>query len=202
MATDATLDDVMDKDGTCGWNINVLEYRHAMAGKCPPSTILVGLSSGDIYLGVQKDHVNMVSLECGARGEKRCCEIIGGKRGQVFPVVRVKDPLVVIKVKKAVMFAGDFPHAGVRNFSCNAPEQILIDELDEQMSAINRMHKTETKRNSEKAKMLTNFKGLSSLCRFHYTTVPADGSVLIPQNRIGYTGCLTNLPDGGFTDKD
>ena len=39
-------------------------------------------------------------------------------------------------------------------------------------------------------------------CRFHYTTVPADGSVLIPQNKVGYTGCLTNLPDGGFTDNN
>merc|ERR1712063_24281 len=93
-----------------GWEIDRLEYNAAMSSRNAPASILLGMNDKvEALLGVQKDQV----VRCD-EGDSKKCQIIGGK-GEVYEIVRENKSLVVIKADNAVMFTGDFPHAGVRN---------------------------------------------------------------------------------------
>jgi hypothetical protein len=95
------------EDPVAGWEVGRLEYNEAMASPFAPSSIIVPMGE-EAFLGVQKDQIRKVA--------PRRCKVVCGT-GEMFKVVRETEHLVVLRTKCEFMFAGDFPHAGVRNIS-------------------------------------------------------------------------------------
>jgi len=192
----ADFDDMVELDAITGWEVDRLEYNDAMASPAAPGSLLVGLHSGDyVYLGVQKDQI--LRLENGT------CKIKNG-RDEVFPIVRENDHLVVVEVKRGVMFPGDFPHAGVRNFSADSEEQRLMDQLVQNIADINKRYTVHEQvlRTNATVEMMSNFPGLNKLCRLHCSTKMIKGGILVPSNSVGFDGCLPNEPDRRCLESD
>ena len=117
-------------------------------------------------------------------------------------MTRENDFLVVLHTNPGVMFTGDFPHAGVRNFPVGSPEDKLmmefygkIEHIIEEGNEYDEDHEEVTKR---MINMMCNFKGLDKLCRFHCSTEPIGGPLRIPRNTVGFVDCRPNPPDVGF----
>ena len=192
----ADFDDMVELDAIPGWEVDRLEYNDAMASPAAPGSLLVGLNGGDsVYLGVQKDQI--LRLENGE------CKIKNG-RDEVFPIVRENDHLVVVEVKRGVMFPGDFPHSGVRNFSADSEEQRLMDQLVQNIADINKRYTVHEQvlRTKATVEMMSNFPGLNKLCRLHCSTRMMKGGILIPSNSVGFDGCLPNEPDRRCLESD
>lgn len=92
---------------------------------------------------------------------------------------------------------GDFPHAGVRNFPADSDEQRLMDQLIEKIAEINKRYPVHERvlRTKATVEMMANFPGLNKLCRLHCSTRMVKGGILIPDNSVGFDGCLPNDPD-------
>ena len=192
----AEFDDMVELDAITGWEVDRLEYNNAMASPAAPGSLLVGLHSGDsVYLGVQKDQI--LRLENGT------CKIKNG-RDEIFSIVRENDHLVVVEAKRGVMFTGDFPHAGVRNFSADSEEQRLMDQLVQNIADINKRYPVHEQvlRTKATVEMMSNFPGLNKLCRLHCSTKMIKGGILIPSNSVGFDGCLPNEPDRRCLESD
>ena len=117
----ADQDEMVELEAIPGWEVDRLEYNAAMASPAAPGSLLVGLHGGDsVFLGVQKDQIVRVDK----------CKIRNGKHDEILSIVRENDHLVVVEAKRGVMFTGDFPHAGVRNFPADSNEQQLMDPRD------------------------------------------------------------------------
>lgn len=173
-----------------GWEVDRLEYNAAMASPAAPGSLLVGLHGGDsVFLGVQKDQVVRVGNDK--------CKIRNGKHDEILPIVRENDHLVVVKAKRGVMFTGDFPHAGVRNFLSDSEEQRLMDLLKEKIAEIADRYPVHERvlRTKATVDMMANFPGLNKLCRLHCSTRMIKGGILVPDNSVGFDGCLPNEPD-------
>lgn len=171
-----------------GWEVGRLEYNDAMSSPHAPSSILLGMNdSQKVLLGVQKDQIKRIE------GTNQCT-IIGGT-GQPLAIVCEKEHLVVLEVDKAVMFSGDFPHAGVRNVPEDSPENELLQRLNSKIAAIFQ-DTTLTKREALDAivDMLCNFKGLSKLCRLFCSTEMLDGKMKNSKNAVGFSDCFANPP--------
>ena len=192
----AEFDDMAELDAIPGWEVDRLEYNNAMSSPAAPGSLLVGLHGGDfVYLGVQKDQI--LRLENGT------CKIKNG-RDEVFPIVRENDHLVVVEAKRGVMFTGDFPHAGVRNFSADSEEQRLMEQLVQNIADINKRYPVHEQvlRTKATVEMMSNFPGLNKLCRLHCSTRMIKGGILIPNNSVGFDGCLPNEPDRRCLESD
>lgn len=173
-----------------GWEVDRLEYNAAMASPAAPGSLLVGLHGGEsVFLGVQKDQVVRVGNDK--------CKIRNGKHDEILAIVRENDHLVVVEAKRGVMFTGDFPHAGVRNFSSESEEQRLMDKLKEKIAEIADRYPVHERvlRTKATVDMMANFPGLNKLCRLHCSTRMIKGGILVPDNSVGFDGCLPNDPD-------
>ena len=174
-----------------------LEYNAAMASPAAPGSLLVGLHGGDsVYLGVQKDQIVRIG--------KDKCKVRNGKHDEILPIVRENDHLVVVEAKRGVMFTGDFPHAGVRNFSADSDEQRLMDMLKEKIAEIADRYPVHERvlRTKATVEMMANFPGLNKLCRLHCSTRMVKGGILVPDNSVGFDGCLPNEPDRRCFEND
>ena len=173
-----------------GWEVDRLEYNAAMASPAAPGSLLVGLHGGDsVFLGVQKDQVVRV-------GNNKC-KIRNGNHNEILPIVRENNHLVVVEAKRGVMFTGDFPHAGVRNFPAGSDEQRLMDQLKEKIAEIADRYPVHERvlRTKATVEMMASFPGLNKLCRLHCSTRMIKGGILVPDNSVGFDGCLPNAPD-------
>jgi hypothetical protein len=116
--------------------------------------------------------------------------------------MRENDFLVVLQANPGGLFTGDFPHAGVRNFSVGSAEDTLmmkfygkIESILEEGQDNGEDHEEITR---EMITMMCNFKGLNRLCRFHCSTEPTGGPLRIPRNTVGFVDCKPNPPDVGI----
>ena len=181
---------MVELEAVPGWEVDRLEYNAAMASPAAPGSLLVGLHGGDsVFLGVQKDQIVRVG--------KDKCKIRNGKHDEILPIVRENDHLVVVEAKRGVMFTGDFPHAGVRNFQAESEEQRLMDQLREKIAEIADRYPVHERvlRTKASVEMMSKFPGLNKLCRLHCSTRMIKGGILVPDNSVGFDGCLPNEPD-------
>lgn len=191
-------DDVMTSlNPIAGWEIDRLEYNHAMESAFAPSSIIVGLGDkNEALLGVQKDRIDRI-------GDGNSCKIRGGC-DEVVPIVRETDYLVVVKLRTGGMFTGDFPHAGVRNIPHGSTEDTLMSLLNKKIADIVATYPAKERVLQTKAMvdMMCNFPGLNKLCRLHCSTEMLGGKVCIPPNTIGFSECLANPPDSRCYEMD
>jgi hypothetical protein len=112
-------DDSCDsEEAVLGWEANRLAYNSAMSSQFAPSSMLVGMNdNGRIAVGVQKDQVKR------SKRNRSECQIVNGKPNEDFSIIRENDHNVVLWAGPGVVFTGDFPHAGVRNFSPGSDDQ-------------------------------------------------------------------------------
>ena len=181
---------MVELEAVPGWEVDRLEYNAAMASPAAPGSLLVGLHGGDsVFLGVQKDQIVRIG--------KDKCKIQNGKHDEILPIVRENDHLVVVEAKRGVMFTGDFPHAGVRNFQAESEEQRLMDQLKEKIAEISDRYPVHERvlRTKAAVEMMANFPRLNKLCRLHCSTRMIKGGILVPDNSVGFDGCLPNEPD-------
>jgi hypothetical protein len=148
--------------------------------------MIIGMGeAGPVFLGVQRDEVQQVSMAK--------CKIKGGKVGETFDIVRETEHLVVIKGEQGFMFTGDFKHAGVRHSS----DDELLEDLNKRVSAIvDDEALSDKKRMNLVMDIICNFKGLNRLCRLHCATRLIKRNVELQHNTIGFTGCWKNTPRG------
>mmetsp|Transcript_33797 Transcript_33797/g.73241 ORF Transcript_33797/g.73241 Transcript_33797/m.73241 type:complete len:1510 (+) Transcript_33797:223-4752(+) len=185
--------ELFEYDMIPGWEVERLMYNAAMASPYAPGSLLVGLHGGDgiVYLGVQRDYV----LKMPGTGNK--CKIKGGRKDEFFTIVRENEHLVVVAAAKGVVFTGDFPHAGVRNFPKRSEEQELMDLLNSKIVEINSKYPAHERllRTKSYVQMMCDFPNLNKLCRLHCSTEMVDGQISTPHNMIGFDGCYPNAPD-------
>lgn len=174
-----------------GWEFDRLAYNEAMASPNAPSSLLISMNdSEEVYVGVQKNQIEKYSCKEGH------CRIVNGVPSEEFPIIRETEFLVVIRGKPGVMFTGDFPHAGVRNVQVGSSEDVLMKEFFEKVDAIT---KESIKRPNKEivrniSKMMCQFPNLNQICRFHCSTEPLRGPLIIPRNTVGFVGCNPNPP--------
>jgi len=181
-----------------GWEIDRLEYNAAMSSRNAPASILLGMNEKtEALLGVQKDQI----IRCD--GETKNCQIIGGK-GEIYEIVRENKSLVVIKANNAIMFTGDFPHAGVRNISKGTPEDEMMTKLYKKIqSAIDELHQDDLVGQSRAVlDVLCNTPGLIRICRLHCSTEMLTGNMRIPVNTVGFSECVPNPLDARCVEAD
>jgi hypothetical protein len=107
------------------WECSRTKYNAAMCSTHAPGGMILGMGeAGPVFLGVQRDEVQQVSLAK--------CKIKGGKVGETFDIVQETEHLVVIKGEQGFMFTGDFKHAGMRHSS----DDELLEDLNKRVSAI------------------------------------------------------------------
>ena len=102
--------------------------------------------------------------------------------------------MITIEGKPGVSFTGDFQHAGVRNFDRGTVEDSLMERLFANIQeAI--QEATETEDSTEQViAMMCEFSGLNQICRFHCSTEPVEGPLVIPRNAVGFVDCKKNPP--------
>lgn len=186
-----TKKELAAKDGIIdGFEIDRLRYNTVMSSPHAPSSMLVALgSSGEMLVGVQKDRIMRET-----QGGKWCS--IEGADGARYEIVRESDTLVVLLVKGGVIFTGDFPHCGVRNFSRGTRENEMLNNLNQKIQKINEEYATRPlSRSRAIVEMLGRFPGLDQLSRLHCSTKTHDCSISIPFNMIGYAECFSNQRD-------
>jgi fructose-1,6-bisphosphatase len=78
-----------------------------------------------------------------------------------------------------------------------------MDDLVEEIATIEEKYpNNRLDRMKATVEMMTNFPGLNRLCRLHCSTKMINGGILIPNNSVGYHGCLPNEPDNGFVEME
>jgi hypothetical protein len=128
--------------------------------------------------------------------------VTNGQPGELLDVVRDNDFLTVVSVHGCV-FTGDFPHAGVQNFTTQSEEERLMIDLVQNVEEIHAKHKkNHVEANRELIKMLCKFPGLNRLCRLHCSTEPLDMDMIIPRNKVGFYDCFANPPMDESDNKD
>jgi hypothetical protein len=175
-----------------GWETNRLAYNSAMASKFAPSSMLIGMNDkgGKMLVGVQKDQI-----ERSGRNRDEC-QVVNGKPNEDFSIIRENKHLVVLGATPGVVFTGDFPHAGVRNFAPGSSEDSLMNKLNEKIDATLESSPEESQVIPAIVDMLCSFGGLNRICRLFCSTELVQTKMTIPRNTIGFTGCYDNLPDG------
>jgi hypothetical protein len=189
----ANMEGVLD-----GFEIDVLRYNTVMSSPYAPSSLLVGLGpSGDMLVGVQKDRILRETL-----GSKWC--VIEGADDVKYEIVRETGTLAVLRVSGGVIFTGDFPHCGVRNFHRGTPDEELVKDLNQKIRTITNEYSSRQRvsRSKTVVEMLGQFPGLNRLCRLHCSTQTHDCSISIPFNMIGYAECFANQRDDRCLDTD
>jgi hypothetical protein len=180
-----------DEEAVLGWEANRLAYNSAMASQFAPSSMLIGMNDdGRMAVGVQKDQVKR------SKRNSDECQIVNGKPNEDFSIIRENDHLVVLGVGPGVVFTGDFPHAGVRNFSPGSDEDGLMNALNDKIDAILESNPEESSAIPATIDMLCSFGGLRRICRLFCSTELLQTNMTIPRNTIGFTGCYDNLPGG------
>lgn len=98
--------------------------------------------------------------------------------------------MIVIEAVPGVVFTGDFQHAGVRNFDRGTLEDKIMERLFDSVAEINRRdgHVLEV------VDHFCRFPNLYKICRFHCSTEPKHGALVIPRNAIGFVDCQENPP--------
>jgi hypothetical protein len=126
---------------------------------------------------------------------------VDGKADEEFRIVRENDFLVVLLANPGVMFSGDFPHAGVRNFPKGSRGDKLMKKLNNSIQAILDEGEEGGEEHSDTRKEIMNlmcsFKDLDKICRLHCSTEPLVDWLRIPRNTVGFVGCRPNPPEGG-----
>jgi hypothetical protein len=98
--------------------------------------------------------------------------------------------MITIEGKPGVSFTGDFQHAGVRNFDKGTVEDTLMERL-----FANIREATSSEDPTEQViAMMCKFSGLNRICRFHCSTEPVAGPLVIPRNAVGFVDCKKNPP--------
>jgi hypothetical protein len=132
------------------------------------------------------------------------CTILRGD-GKRFRIVRENDSVVVISVRGGVLFTGEFPHCGVRNFKRGTKEDNIMEEVSAQVSHFIEMFGPQHRIPRDKAiiNMFCNLKGMNRLTRLHCSVVTRDrGLSQIPFNMIGYANCFINERDDRCLQND
>lgn len=132
------------------------------------------------------------------------CTIFRGD-GKRFRIVRENDSVVVISVRGGVLFTGEFPHCGVRNFKRGTREDSIMEEVSAQVSHFIEMFGPQHRISRDKAiiNMFCNLKGMNRLTRLHCSVVTRDrGLSQIPFNMIGYANCYINERDDRCLQND
>jgi hypothetical protein len=100
--------------------------------------------------------------------------------------------MITIEGKPGIAFTGDFQHAGVRNFDKGTSEDSLMQGLFQGiLEATNPRSEDSTERVID---LMCSFPGLNRICRFHCSTEPAEGPLVIPRNAVGFVDCKKNPP--------
>lgn len=124
------------------------------------------------------------------------CTIFRGD-GTKYKIVRENDNIVVLSVAGGVVFTGEFPHCGVRNFRRGTKEDEMMEELYSKITTFVEGHNPRQRLSRDKAivDMLCNFPGLSRLSRLHCSITARKCCISIPFNMIGYANCFLNERD-------
>ena len=180
-----------------GWEVDRLAYNEAMSSPNAPASLVMGMGDNtEVLLGVQNDQIIRV-------GGKLCC-IKGGVDDECFEIVRENESLVVIRATTAVMFTGDFPHAGVRNVKVGSSQERLLGSLNKRIAfvlghCVDNYSLAQTKGVVD---VLCGFPNLDSLCRLHFATVMSTTKLPVPVNTVGFNDCLANPRDTRCLDGD
>jgi hypothetical protein len=125
---------------------------------------------------------------------------VDGKADEEFRIVRENDFLVVLLANPGVMFSGDFPHAGVRNFPKGSRGDKLMERLNSSIQSILDEAEEGGEEHSDTRKdimsLMCGFKDLDKICRLHCSTEPLVDWLRIPRNTVGFVGCRPNPPEG------
>lgn len=125
------------------------------------------------------------------------CTILRGD-GTRFEIVRENDSIVVVSICGGVLFTGEFPHCGVRNFQHGTKEDELMEEISSKIAHFIKIHGPQQRLPRDKAviTMFCNLPGMNRLTRLHCSIVTRDrGLAQIPFNTIGYANCFNNERD-------
>ena len=72
-----------------------------------------------------------------------------------------------------------------------------MNKLNAQIEAVNQRYPAHERvlRTKAVVELMCNFPNLNKLCRLHCSTEMLKGHIQIPENTIGFDGCLPNVPD-------
>jgi hypothetical protein len=180
-----------------GWELERLDYNEAMSSPNAPASLVVGMGDAtEVLLGVQNDQTIRVA-------EKVCC-IKGGVDNEYFEIVRENKFLVVVRAQSAVMFTGDFPHAGVRNVKAGSSQEQLLSSLNNRIAKVLEQYPDDDPVAQTKAvvAVLCRFPNLDQLCRLHCSSEMTNAKLSIPANTVGFSDCLANTPDTRCLESD
>lgn len=180
-----------------GWELERLDYNEAMSSPNAPASLVMGMgNTSEVLLGVQNDQIVRVA-------EKLCC-IKGGVDNECFEIVRENKFLVVVRAQPAVMFTGDFPHAGVRNVKVGSSQEQLLLSLNERIAKVLEQYPDDdpVAQTKEVVAVLCRFPNLDQLCRLHCSSEMTNAKLSIPANTVGFSDCLANTPDTRCLESD
>jgi hypothetical protein len=123
---------------------------------------------------------------------------------EYFEIVRENKFLVVVRAQSAVMFTGDFPHAGVRNVKAGSSQEQLLSSLNNRIAKVLEQYPDDDPVAQTKAvvAVLCRFPNLDQLCRLHCSSEMTNAKLSIPANTVGFSDCLANTPDTRCLESD
>jgi len=139
-------------------------------------------------------------------GKQNTKQSIGGKEctilrgdGSRYKIVRENNNIVVLSVSGGVVFTGEFPHCGVRNFRRGTKDDELMEEICFKIRHFADKYSNPRQRIlRDKAilDVLCHLPGVNRLSRLHCSIATRDGNESqIPFNMIGYANCFQNERD-------
>lgn len=146
--------------------INREEYNNDMMGQWSPASIILDMTTR--LCGINLGVTNKVIMNCSDNE----VSIKYGYEGDIFKVVSKDNHGTIVNVEGAgVIFAGDFPHFGVRNVNLN---NVSLN------TSMNKLFKEIAKTSDQEAYgILENTPGINEYCRLFLKTIPKDNEFKI-----------------------